>query len=71
MLTIRHSTKSQESSSPGESHPQALTESDVTVSRHPALIVQPFLLNNHLLEVGGFKARGLKVQQYRQANAAG
>ena len=28
-------------------------------------------LNNHLLEVGGFKARGLKVQQYRQANAAG
>jgi len=28
-------------------------------------------LNNHLLEVGGFKVRGLKVQQYRQANAAG
>jgi hypothetical protein len=34
--------KTKESSSPGESHPQALTESDVTVSRHPALIVQPF-----------------------------
>jgi hypothetical protein len=28
-----------ESSSPGESHPQALTEPDVTVSRHPALII--------------------------------
>jgi len=29
------------SSSPGEFHPQALTETDVTVSRHPALIDQP------------------------------
>ena len=29
------------------------------------------LLNNHPLEVGGFKLRGLKVQQYRQAHAAG
>ena len=28
-----------ESSSPGEFHPQALTEPDVTVSRHPALII--------------------------------
>ena len=27
------------SSSPGEFHPQALTETDVTVSRHPALII--------------------------------
>jgi hypothetical protein len=32
-----------ESSSPGEFHPQALTDTDVTVSRHPALIIQlPF-----------------------------
>ena len=31
----------EESSSPGEFHPQALTDPDVTVSRHPALIVQP------------------------------
>ena len=30
-----------ESSSPGEFHPQALTEPDVTVSRHPALIIPP------------------------------
>ena len=30
-----------ESSSPGEFHPQALTDPDVTVSRHPALIIQP------------------------------
>jgi hypothetical protein len=29
-----------ESSSPGEFHPQALTDPDVTVSRHPALIIQ-------------------------------
>jgi hypothetical protein len=28
------------SSSPGEFHPQALTDPDVTVSRHPALIIQ-------------------------------
>jgi hypothetical protein len=28
-----------ESSSPGEFHPQALTDPDVTVSRHPALII--------------------------------
>ena len=28
------------SSSPGESHPQALTEPDVNLSAHPALIVQ-------------------------------
>ncbi len=27
-----------QSSSPGEFHPQALTDPDVTVSRHPALI---------------------------------
>ena len=33
--------KINESSSPGEFHPQALTEPDVTVSRHPALIDQP------------------------------
>ncbi len=30
----------QKSSSPGESHPQALTEPDVNLSAHPALIVQ-------------------------------
>jgi hypothetical protein len=29
-----------ESSSPGDSHPQALTDPDVTVSCHPALIIQ-------------------------------
>jgi hypothetical protein len=29
-----------ESSSPGESHPQALTDPDLNVSAHPALIVQ-------------------------------
>jgi hypothetical protein len=28
-----------ESSSPGEFHPQVLTDTDVTVSRHPALII--------------------------------
>jgi hypothetical protein len=28
-----------QSSSPGEFHPQALTDPDVTVSRHPALII--------------------------------
>jgi hypothetical protein len=28
-----------ESSSPGEFHPQALTDTDVTVSRHPPLII--------------------------------
>jgi len=28
------------SSSPGESHPQALTDPDLNVSAHPALIVQ-------------------------------
>jgi len=30
-----------ESSRPGESHPQALTDPDVNVSAHPALTVQP------------------------------
>ncbi len=34
--------KTQESSSPGESHPQALTDPDVSLSAHPAPIVQPF-----------------------------
>ena len=29
------------SSRPGESHPQALTDPDMNVSAHPALIVQP------------------------------
>ena len=29
-----------ESSSPGEFHPQALTDPDVNVSAHPALIIQ-------------------------------
>ena len=32
--------KNPESSSPGEFHPQALTDPDVTVSCHPALIIQ-------------------------------
>jgi hypothetical protein len=33
-----------ESSSLGEFHPQVLTEPDLTVSRHPALIIQlPFM----------------------------
>ena len=31
----------EESSSPGESHPQALTDPDVNLSIHPALIAQP------------------------------
>jgi len=30
----------EESSSPGEFHPQGFTDPDVTVSRHPALIIQ-------------------------------
>ena len=34
------SESNDESSSPGESHPQALTEPDVNLSAHPALIVQ-------------------------------
>ena len=42
MLSQILSNKTQESSSPGESHPQALTDPDVKVSRHPAPIVQPF-----------------------------
>ena len=33
-------SETEESSSPGEFHPQALTDPDVTVSRHPALIIQ-------------------------------
>ena len=32
-----------QSSRPGESHPQALTEPDMNVSAHPALTVQPLL----------------------------
>jgi hypothetical protein len=42
MLSHILNDKTQESSSPGESHPQALTDLDVTVSRHPAPIVQSF-----------------------------
>ena len=34
------SAQDHESSSPGESHPRALTEPDVNLSTHPALIVQ-------------------------------
>ena len=34
------SDEDQQSSSPGESHPRALTEPDVNLSAHPALIVQ-------------------------------
>jgi len=30
-----------QSSSPGESHPQALTDPDMSLSTHPAPIVQP------------------------------
>ena len=33
--------EAEESSRPGEFHPQALTEPHVTVSRHPALITPP------------------------------
>ncbi len=33
--------KTEKSSGAGESHPYALTDPDVTVSRHPALSVQP------------------------------
>jgi hypothetical protein len=33
-----------ESSSPGEFHPQALTDPDVNVSAHPALIIQSLFL---------------------------
>ena len=33
--------KTQESSSPGEFHSQALTDPDVSLSAHPAPIVQP------------------------------
>ena len=33
--------KTVESSSPVESHPQALTDPDVSLSAHPAPIVQP------------------------------
>ena len=32
------------SSSPGEFHPQALTDPDVNVSAHPALIIQSLFL---------------------------
>jgi hypothetical protein len=38
------------SSSPGEFHPQALTEPDMTVSRHPALII-PSQLSDPCLTV--------------------
>ncbi len=41
MLGSRHLFGSEESSSAGEFHPHALTDPDVTVSRHPARIVQP------------------------------
>jgi hypothetical protein len=34
----------EESSSPGEFHPQALTDPDVNVSAHPALIIQSLFL---------------------------
>ncbi len=34
-------SKTEESSSPGELHPQALTDPDVNLSIHPALIAQP------------------------------
>ncbi len=37
--------KNGKSSSPGDFHPQALTETDVTVSRHPALIIAPPVLS--------------------------
>ena len=42
IITGNKHSRTQQSSSPREFHPQALTEPDVTVSRHPALIVQPF-----------------------------
>ena len=37
----RTTTQNDESSSAGESHPHALTEPDVNLSTHPALIAQP------------------------------
>jgi len=42
-ITFRKLSNSQsiESSSAGEFHPHALTEPDVTVSHHPALIIRP------------------------------
>jgi len=44
MPVFRHQVsglKTAESNSPGEFHPQALTEPDVSLSTHPALIDQP------------------------------
>jgi hypothetical protein len=43
------------SSRPGESHPQALTEPDVSVSAHPALIVQP---RHHAAPASGQRESG-------------
>src|SRR5262249_3854763 len=37
----------QESSSPGEFHPQALTEPDGSLSPHPALITRPMVVLPH------------------------
>ncbi len=43
-ILIRDFLSDNQSSSLGEFHPQALTEPDVTVSRHPAPIIQsPFI----------------------------
>jgi hypothetical protein len=42
-----------ESSGPGELHPQALTDPDVSVSTHPALTVQP--VNGFALPKGSFR----------------
>jgi hypothetical protein len=38
---VRFVHQDHRSSRPGESHPQALTDPDMNVSAHPALIVQP------------------------------
>jgi len=43
----------EESSGPGELHPQALTDPDVSVSTHPALTVQP--VNGFALPKGSFR----------------
>jgi hypothetical protein len=43
-LNLTHPSLLALSSSPGEFHPQALTDPDVNVSAHPALIIQSLFL---------------------------
>ena len=49
ILWFAQNLKFSESSSPGEFHPQALTESDVNLSIHPAPV-------SHFLETSQFQA---------------